>query len=109
LPTKLILNCSVYFLVCQKKSGIQVVKNLWRHFILNNIKQNSANIFLVSKQPNRRDLIMGRKNNRIVIDSMTVWKAQKPKYNGFACGYGAHENKRGYNRAKEKREFLREW
>ncbi len=52
---------------------------------------------------------MGRKNNRITIDSMTVWKAHKPKYNGFACGYGAHESKRGYNRAKEKREFLREW
>lgn len=52
---------------------------------------------------------MGRKNNRIVIDSMTVWKARKPKYNGFACGYGAHESKKGYNRAAEKRKFLREW
>lgn len=49
------------------------------------------------------------KSGPIVIDKMTVWQAQKPRYNGFACGHGFH-GKRGYNRAAEKRKALRgEW
>ena len=42
------------------------------------------------------------KTNHLVIDAVTVWEAQKPRYNGFACGHGAH-GKRGYNRNAEKR------
>lgn len=42
------------------------------------------------------------KTNLLVIDAVTVWESQKPRYNGFACGYGAH-GKCGYNRNKEKR------
>lgn len=45
------------------------------------------------------------KSNKLVIDASTVWQAQKPRYNGFACGHGAH-GKRGYNRNAEKRKPL---
>ena len=31
---------------------------------------------------------------------------QKPRFNGFACGYGAHGDTK-YNRAKEKIHFAR--
>lgn len=49
------------------------------------------------------------KSNIIVIDAMTVWQMQKPRYNGFACGYGFH-GKRGYDRNAEKRKMMRsEW
>lgn len=41
----------------------------------------------------------------IVIDSMTIWEFQKPKYNGFACGYGIH-GKRKYDRNAIKRKPL---
>lgn len=61
-----------------------------------------------SPDPMRREPIMAKKNNRLVIDSMTVWNAQKPRFNGFACGHGAH-GKRGYNRNAEKRRFRNEW
>lgn len=46
-----------------------------------------------------------RRAKNMVIDSMTVWNAQKPRFNGFACGHGAH-GKRGYNRNAEKRKPL---
>lgn len=42
------------------------------------------------------------KGNVIIIDAVTVWESQKPRYNGFACGHGAH-GKRKYDRNKEKR------
>lgn len=42
------------------------------------------------------------KGNVIIIDAVTVWESQKPRYNGFACGYGAHGNRK-YDRNKEKR------
>ena len=45
------------------------------------------------------------KGNVIIIDAVTVWESQKPRYNGFACGYGAH-GKRKYDRNKEKRKPL---
>lgn len=45
------------------------------------------------------------KGNVIVIDAVTIWESQKPRYNGFACGHGAH-GKRGYNRNAEKRKPL---
>lgn len=45
------------------------------------------------------------KSNLLVIDAHTVWQSQKPRYNGFACGHGAH-GKRGYNRNAEKRKPL---
>lgn len=40
-----------------------------------------------------------------VIDAMTIWNAQKPHYNAYMCGYGAH-GKRGYDRNAEKRKPL---
>lgn len=61
--------------------------------------------------PKRRDQpkgeIMAKKNkapkgNVIIIDAVTVWESQKPRYNGFACGYGAH-GKRKYDRNQMKR------
>lgn len=57
-------------------------------------------------QPKRRNL-MAKKNrtpktNILVIDAVTVWESQKPRYNGFACGHGAH-GKRKYDRNAEKR------
>ena len=49
------------------------------------------------------------KSGVMVIDAMTVWQAQKPRYNGFACGHGYHD-KRGYDRNAEKRKMMRcEW
>lgn len=49
------------------------------------------------------------KNGPLVIDAMTIWQAQKPQYNGFACGHGTH-GKRGYDRNTEKRKMMRgEW
>lgn len=35
---------------------------------------------------------------RYVIPADKVWQAHKPKYNGFACGHGAHRNKKAYRR-----------
>lgn len=43
----------------------------------------------------------------IIIDSMTIWKANKPQYNGFAGGYGYHGSRK-YDRNKMKRKPL-EW
>lgn len=42
------------------------------------------------------------KGNTFVIDAVTIWESQKPKYNGFGCGYGAH-GKLKYDRNAEKR------
>lgn len=41
-----------------------------------------------------------------VITSEQLFDMQKPKFNAFACGHGAHGSK-GYNRRKEKRNFQR--
>jgi hypothetical protein len=35
---------------------------------------------------------------RYVIPADKVWQAKKPKYNGFACGHGAHRSKKAYRR-----------
>ena len=43
---------------------------------------------------------MSSKNKPIVIDAMTIWRSQKPRYNAYQSGYGAH-GKRKYTR-KEK-------
>lgn len=45
------------------------------------------------------------KTDKMVIDAMTIWESQKPQYNGFSCGYGAH-GKSKYDRNKEKRKGL---
>lgn len=42
-----------------------------------------------------------------VITSVQIFDAQKPQFNGYSCGYGAHGSK-GYSRCKEKRNFQRE-
>ena len=48
-----------------------------------------------------------QKNKKVIVDATVVWKALKPQYNGFICGYGYH-GKRGYNRNAEKRKPLDE-
>lgn len=50
---------------------------------------------------------MKKNKNNYVITSRQRFDAEKPQYNGFACGYGAHGDKK-YNRGKEKRKWLRE-
>lgn len=42
------------------------------------------------------------KTGPIKIDAMDVWQAQKPRFNGYACGHGTHGDTK-YNRNKEKR------
>lgn len=42
-----------------------------------------------------------------VITSQQLFDMQKPQFNGFACGHGAHGSKK-YNRKAEKKKFLRE-
>lgn len=42
-----------------------------------------------------------------VITSEQLFDMQKPKFNAFACGHGAHGSK-GYDRRKVKRQFARE-
>jgi hypothetical protein len=44
-------------------------------------------------------------NKKLVITSQQQFDAEKPRYNGFACGYGRHGDKK-YNRAKEKRRHM---
>lgn len=47
------------------------------------------------------------KKKRYVITSRQQFDAQKPQYNGFAGGYGAHGDLK-YNRKKEARRWRRE-
>ena len=47
-----------------------------------------------------------KKNNRPqVIDAMTIWNIRKPKYNGFAGGYGAH----GKTKYSRKQKYKTDW
>lgn len=46
-----------------------------------------------------------RNANQMTIDAMTIWNIQKPRYNGFSCGYGVH-GKRGYDRNAMKRQSV---
>lgn len=58
---------------------------------------------------------MARQKNRKVPKTGPVWRmsaeeatlAGKPRYNGFACGSGAHGDAK-YNRKREKRTWQRE-
>lgn len=46
------------------------------------------------------------KHQRLVIPADKVWQAKKPRYNGFACGHGAHRNRKAYRRkAKHARPY----
>ena len=47
------------------------------------------------------------KTGPLVISSEQVWQAQKPRYNGFACGHGPQGDAK-YNRAKSKRAWRKE-
>ncbi|HAM16015.1 MAG TPA: hypothetical protein DCP91_09210 [Eggerthellaceae bacterium] len=48
------------------------------------------------------------KSNRfVVMSSYEATMAQKPRYDGFAVGHGAH-GKRGYDRNAQKRDLARE-
>ena len=53
---------------------------------------------------------MSKKKKKIScgkITSKQLVDAQKPQFNGFACGYGSHGDK-SYNRRKMKEQFRRE-
>lgn len=41
----------------------------------------------------------------IVIDAMTIWSTQKPKYNGYKCGHGPHGSRK-YDRNAMKRQSI---
>ena len=53
---------------------------------------------------------MSSKRKKRVVETGAVWRqsadeatlAQNPRYNGFACGYGAHGDRK-FNRAKANR------
>ena len=45
-----------------------------------------------------------KNTNKLVITSEQIFDAQKPQFNGFAGGYGAH-GRRGYNRKAAKKSF----
>lgn len=48
-----------------------------------------------------------RKVSEMTIDAMTIWNAQKPRYNGYACGHGTHGDTK-YNRRKVRKMLERE-
>lgn len=48
------------------------------------------------------------KSGPLVIDSRLVWQTRKPRYNGFACGYGKHGDAK-YNRAKAKNAWRKDF
>lgn len=48
-------------------------------------------------------VIMSRKQKKYVITSEEMFDFQKPKFNGFACGYGVHKDKSKYNRKQKHR------
>lgn len=58
---------------------------------------------------------MSKKHKRKVPKTGAVWRqtadeatlAQNPRYNGFACGHGAHGSAK-YNRAKENRAWQKQ-
>lgn len=50
---------------------------------------------------------MKKKNKAYKITSNELFDFKKPKYNGFAIGYGAH-GKSKYDRNQQKREFRRD-
>lgn len=41
------------------------------------------------------------------ISAIEIFEMQKPRYNAYMCGHGAHGHK-GYNRNKMKEQFRRE-
>lgn len=52
---------------------------------------------------------MSKKIKPIQIDAMTVWQSQKPRYNGYACGYGAHGKNKYSRKQKHKIDFRRDY
>ena len=57
----------------------------------------------MKKKKNKRNKKL---TNTLTISKEQVWQAKKPRYNGFACGYGVH-GKTKYDRAQDKK-FLRQ-
>lgn len=56
---------------------------------------------------------MGKKKRRaaksgpLVVEAELVWQARKPRYSGYACGYGKHGDSK-YNRARAKDAWRRD-
>lgn len=42
------------------------------------------------------------------ISAMEIWQMRKPKFDGFACGHGAHANRKRYNRRAAKEQLRKE-
>lgn len=67
-------------------------------------------ITLGNGKPTKGRNLMAKKNrapkgNVLIIDAVTIWESQKPRYNGFVCGHGAH-GKRKYDRNAMKRKAI---
>lgn len=45
---------------------------------------------------------------KLTIPGEMIWDCQKPKYNGWQTGHGAHKDASKYNRNKTKRELRKE-
>lgn len=50
-----------------------------------------------------------RKEKKYVITSEQLFDMQKPKFSGFQGGYGAHKNKKAYDRRRDKKVEREEW
>lgn len=48
-----------------------------------------------------------KSKKKYIISKEDIWKAKKPKYNGFAIGHGPHGDTK-YNRRNNKKELLEE-
>ena len=57
----------------------------------------------------RKEMSKKKKTQKVgVITSQQIFDAQKPQWNGWACGHGAHGDRK-YNRRKVQRDFRREY
>lgn len=55
---------------------------------------------------------MSKSKKKYVITSKQLFDFNKSHYNSYACGHGAHKNKKAYDRKKERaevRKINREW
>lgn len=48
-----------------------------------------------------------KEKKKYIISKEDIWKAKKPKYNGFAIGHGPHGDTK-YNRQKNKQGLIDE-
>lgn len=61
----------------------------------------------MSKKKNNKLRKGSTENSMLIMTAYEATMASKPRFDGFAGGYGAHGDRK-YNRAKEKRAWDRE-